>query len=670
MLHRKEMIKAATFFMLSFTCSYMGCDSGNKNTDDCEAGKTRCQDDMVQECSVGSWLDFDNCTVQGKECQVIQGLARCWSSGDADTDADSDSDGDTDSDSDSDADSDTDTDADTDSDTDIDADTDIDTDVDSDSDSDSDSDADTDADTDSDTDSDTATADHLVATLSVWNGSGGDNNAACETTPCEDYKQAAALSAFGQSVSVEQHPSWPVWIEVISSTEFTIPALGVTTPTRAYSRAFNPWRDIAVAICRNSDCGTEFLLTMKPLPEPSGSCVIADYSDVFSPSPSWWEAQGESYGVKGYKNASCGHYSCAGDAPVPACSEGMPKTYCSEFGGCVCGRSGWSRISASETEYDASVTDTSLTSAMWFADMWEVLPLHSDSGGEFHWSMEVGIDSATPEGMIFRPVFDERTGWDGTDWNEFPILGDGWEGPPILSNEVNEYIAPPDGYWPLSYTVTVPATSTDVWVTPIFNVIVLPGGENGRVRIRNAALVGCQTSGTIQTVSCTGSSCSYLGDADTDTDIDTDTDSDTDVDTDTDSNTNFEDIDGDGLADGIVDKLVSQGETLCFSDDIIPWVGTVYVVGYGLGGENDWFSEDHVASPDNGFHCYNFAGLGPLFRINVSSGDGKWGNVESYCSVHNDPLCWENTPAQEYGYAVCFRLESGSIHPDDCTHAN
>lgn len=65
-----------------------GCDSLGRAGGECEDGSTRCDGDMVQECSASMWNDYDDCGSRGKRHLLVQGLAHCWSSGYADADVD------------------------------------------------------------------------------------------------------------------------------------------------------------------------------------------------------------------------------------------------------------------------------------------------------------------------------------------------------------------------------------------------------------------------------------------------------------------------------------------------------------------------------------------------------------------------------------------------------
>ena len=52
----------------------------------CEDGESRCRESTVQHCSETAWIDYDDCTLENRDCVVRNGEASCLSST-ADTEA-------------------------------------------------------------------------------------------------------------------------------------------------------------------------------------------------------------------------------------------------------------------------------------------------------------------------------------------------------------------------------------------------------------------------------------------------------------------------------------------------------------------------------------------------------------------------------------------------------
>lgn len=127
------------------------------------------------------------------------------------------------------------------------------------------------------------------------------------------------------------------------------------------------------------------------------------------------------------------------------------------------------------------------------------------------------------------------------------------------------------------------------------------------------------------------------------------------------------DVDGDGLDDATVDRIIARGDTLCLRDEMIWWSSAAYACGYGFGGSNDWFSTDHVAYRDQGFHCFDFSP--GLYRATMWSGPSgsppnAWAALGAACSTEApDPLCWEATSQQGSGFSLCFIVDTNGIRP-------
>ncbi len=136
----------------------------------------------------------------------------------------------------------------------------------------------------------------------------------------------------------------------------------------------------------------------------------------------------------------------------------------------------------------------------------------------------------------------------------------------------------------------------------------------------------------------------------------------------------YDDVDGDGIADGVADKVVVTGDDeICFHKDLIDWSGTVYVIGYGFGGDNDWTETDNPTTPSGDYHCLVFEELKTAhYRVNLADSTlTDWGLLDDYCGdcIDHEPLCWENTKEQGLGYSICFEWSGGAIvEKADCSN--
>ena len=128
-----------------------------------------------------------------------------------------------------------------------------------------------------------------------------------------------------------------------------------------------------------------------------------------------------------------------------------------------------------------------------------------------------------------------------------------------------------------------------------------------------------------------------------------------------------DDVDDDGLADGDLDWLVAVNDTLCFSSELVPWSGDVYVVGWGFGGEDDWNELDNAAYEYDDWFCFDFTDNGGAYRVNVRSSAQDWGDLASYCDTVADPLCWPNPEDEGGGSAVCLQVDRGGVVSADCS---
>ncbi len=363
-----------------------------------------------------------------------------------------------------------------------------------------------------DDDCDPATGDALPLTVEVyrWVGSANvEDDTACDSTPCTDYELWGTMGAGESLLPVEQYQSWPVWISVVSGSAFTIPALGLDAPVLAVELAFNPWEPMTVEVCDTAgDCSAAFDVVMLERDE-GGGCTSGVLDGLFDENRQWWDAQGESYPVAPYEDATCGHYSCS-HPPLfvgAACFDGASSAACNSVGECICDASGWTVLSPTEVTYSAS-DQADVMDAPWFADFWEILPLHSTAGGEYRLRYDVAVAGGDPGASMFRPVMDARTQWDGASFGNIPVP-DGWEGPPLFNNDVNEFIQPDDGYFPFEVVFDVPATEEDLWTLPILNHITLPGGEDSSASVRDIEFEGCSLTETIEQVTCSSASCCY-----------------------------------------------------------------------------------------------------------------------------------------------------------------
>lgn len=321
----------------------------------------------------------------------------------------------------------------------------------------------------------------------------------CVGTPTADYVPQTVFG-YGELKAVEQEQSWPVYIAWDSDVPVTIPALGIFTPTKSDAVWFNPWHALEVSFCNGEDCVTGIDIDIRA----TGSlfCVSQTIDGMYEESPSWTESMGEAYGVSNMDSAYSSHYSCTDWAPDWACpATDEPGEDCDDYG-CECNLDSWTPVSTTEVQYRAAVTAASGVSSPFFADRWETGGLHADTDGSITWYMYTEV-KLSQEQMIFRPVIDMRSDWNGS-WSTIPDP-DGWEGPPIFQNDANRFIAPSDGYWPVMWHVTPPAG--DLWMQPVWNVIVRPGAENGTANLRDLSFAACGEG--VSEIVCSESGCEY-----------------------------------------------------------------------------------------------------------------------------------------------------------------
>ncbi len=336
-----------------------------------------------------------------------------------------------------------------------------------------------------------------IASVYLWTPN-LEGSGICDGFPSTEYVHAIDVSA-GSAGIVSQTTSWPVRLTWSGATPVTIPALGVLVPAASGEVYFNPWQSIDIRFCDAFECSTSVFLETQDL-GARADCVSQEVSGMFSDAPDWTASDGEAYGVSNVDGDYTLHYSCTDSAPVPACEGAVEGPECLIYG-CECDLVGWDAISANELVYDASLP---VLTAPWFADRWETGGLHAVHDGNTVFRLYTEV-APSDEGVIFRPVIDMRTSWNGT-WAMDPG-SDGWEGPPVFKNAINDFIAPSDGFWPLMWEIAPDPADTDLWMLPIWNVVVLPGGENGRVSLRNLMFEGCGAD--VAPVECDLGSCSY-----------------------------------------------------------------------------------------------------------------------------------------------------------------
>jgi hypothetical protein len=323
----------------------------------------------------------------------------------------------------------------------------------------------------------------------------------CDEEPTLEYMSAGSV-AYGESLTVTQYQSWPVYVSWTSAVPVTVPALGLDGAELEGEAWLNPWQDLTLEFCNGYDCTTSLDILIATY-AARADCASQTVDGMYESSPDWTESMGESYGVSNMDSAYSSHYSCTDWAPSWACpaTDDPNEEECDEYG-CECNLDPWTNISASQVQYRASVTSSAGVSAPWFTDRWETGGMHADNDGSTVFRMYTEV-SLSMEEMIFRPVIDMRTNWDG-GWDTIPGP-DGWEGPPLFRNSVNGFIAPADGFWPIEWEAN--PTDDDLWMQPVWNIIVRPGAEAGTADLRNLRFQACGTD--IDEISCGASGCSY-----------------------------------------------------------------------------------------------------------------------------------------------------------------
>jgi hypothetical protein len=164
----------------------------------------------------------------------------------------------------------------------------------------------------------------------------------------------------------------------------------------------------------------------------------------------------------------------------------------------------WAYPADNELEYRAIISAIRGVQTPWFADRWATGGLHGVNDGDTVFRMSTRVSLSDSE-LIFRPVIDMRTDWDG-QWSTIP-RPDGWEGPPVFSNSINEFISPTDGYWPITWEVVLDASESEVWMQPVWNIIVRPGGENGTANLQDLSFQACGS--VVDEIVCDYSGCHY-----------------------------------------------------------------------------------------------------------------------------------------------------------------
>jgi len=126
------------------------------------------------------------------------------------------------------------------------------------------------------------------------------------------------------------------------------------------------------------------------------------------------------------------------------------------------------------------------------------------------------------------------------------------------------------------------------------------------------------------------------------------------------------DIDGDGLVDDQVDRVLPRGVELCMHADLIDWDGGAWFVGYGFSSDQaDWEALDHPAEANGDWLCRDFEeNAAGRYRVTLrGEAETDWARLDTYCPTQPDPLCWEN---EDLSYALCFTVEDAAITAADC----
>lgn len=325
----------------------------------------------------------------------------------------------------------------------------------------------------------------------------------CKGGDCLHYERHFSLN-LGESATLKQQQSWPVLLTWKSVKPVTIPALGILEPTVEGKAYFNPWKDMSVAFCQDTDCSTKVGIDVVTF-DVRNDCVEQPLEGMYQAQPNWLKSQGEAYGVSNLDGEYCTDWTCTQSAPAPACfGTDRPNTEACGEGGCECNLDPWTHPAPNVLEYKAVISAIRGLQAPWFADRWATGGLYAVNDGNTVFRMSTRV-SLSDTRLIFRPVIDMRTNWDGL-WTTIP-RPDGWEGPPLFRNAVNEFIAPIDGYWPLTWEVTLDSAVQEAWMQPVWNVIVKPGGENGTARLTDLKFEACGSG--VEAVVCGYEGCSF-----------------------------------------------------------------------------------------------------------------------------------------------------------------
>lgn len=328
-------------------------------------------------------------------------------------------------------------------------------------------------------------------------------DALCKDASCLHYAHQFGLSD-NQSATLRQNQSWPVLFVWKSSVPVTVPALGITTPSANGKVYFNPWRDMEIAFCHDQQCETRIAIEIAESVDRN-DCVAQALDGMHALQPHWLQSQGEAYGVSNLEGDYCTNWMCTDSAPTQACfGTNHPNTQECAEGGCECNLDAWFHTAENTLEYRAIVSAIRGVRAPWFADRWETGGLYAVNDGDTIFRMSTRVSLSDPE-LAFRPVIDMRTDWNGS-WEAIP-RPDGWEGPPIFRNSINEFIAPSDGYWPITWEVALDSSVSEAWMQPVWNVIVKPGGETGTASFQDLAFEACGSA--VSEIICTYEGCTH-----------------------------------------------------------------------------------------------------------------------------------------------------------------
>ncbi len=83
----KQMLGVMILAILSVGCDPPPTQDFNRDNDSldggadvvvgCTAGEYQCNDDMVQKCVLNAWVDWNDCSTDGRKCSVVEGQIRC-----------------------------------------------------------------------------------------------------------------------------------------------------------------------------------------------------------------------------------------------------------------------------------------------------------------------------------------------------------------------------------------------------------------------------------------------------------------------------------------------------------------------------------------------------------------------------------------------------------------